>query len=86
MLDNDDELNFREMGWGREDDDTVVVASLFYPFNVVRLPTISLSVIARSEYEEFVSKLQRREVWLYKMAPRMMIKNIKDLESWILEA
>jgi len=85
-MDNDDEMNFREMGWGREDDEEIIVVSLFYPFNIASLPTICLSIITRGEYEDFVSSLEKQGVWLYKMAPKMMIKNVRDLEDWLLEA
>ena len=79
--DNDDERNAREIEWGIADEENVVIASLFYPFNRVRFPTVALSIVARTEYEGFLSKLQRSSVWMYKTLPRMAVKDIQGLES-----
>ena len=84
--DNDDERNAREQYQEMADEENVVIASLFYPFNRVRFPTVALSIVARAEHEGFLSKLQRSSVWMYRTLPRLAAKDVQDLESWIMGA
>ncbi len=83
--DNDDERNAREQYQEMADEENVVIASLFYPFNRTSFPTVSLSVVAKREFDDFRGRLRRFSAWRIKTLPRMVIKDVKSLEDWMLE-